>query len=91
MRAKAALWVRVIGVVTSPFAAEQETGKKPAALTTEDSEIPVEQLELILKALTEDELLVEALGWQGLFAGQGSGNRQGGDRRSGAEMADRVL
>jgi len=62
-----ALWVLIVGAVTSSFAAEDVAAGKPAALTIGDPEVPVEELELILKAFTKDELLVEAQGWQELL------------------------
>ena len=55
------------GAATAPFAAEEGTAEKPVASTTEDSQIPVEELQLMLKAFTKDELLVEADGWQALL------------------------
>lgn len=56
-----------VGAVASSPVAEEATKETPAARTTVDPEIPVEELELILKALTKNELLVEADGWQSLL------------------------
>ena len=55
-----ALWLLAVGLCDSPIAGEEN----PAAVTTADPQIPVEELELILKAYTKDELMVEADGWQ---------------------------
>ncbi len=39
----------------------------PEPKTTSDPEVPVDQLSLLLKPLTKDQLVVEADGWQGLL------------------------
>lgn len=68
----AVLWLSpLVSVLSSPLAAEDEaktqTNEESATLTTVDPEIPVEELELLLKAFTKKELLVEADGWQTLL------------------------
>jgi small conductance mechanosensitive channel len=61
------LWVLFVGMVTTPSAAVDESEDKPSAVTMEDPSVPAEELELMLKAFTKDELLVEADGWQRLL------------------------
>lgn len=60
-------WALLAGFVSVPFAAEEEAEKTPQAVTTSDPEIPVEELALLLKPLTKEELLVEADAWQALL------------------------
>jgi small conductance mechanosensitive channel len=54
----------LFGPIFSPLAAEGEGEKQPAAVTLADPQIPVDELALILKPLTKEELLVEADAWQ---------------------------
>ncbi|MEA3277307.1 MAG: mechanosensitive ion channel [Pseudomonadota bacterium] len=63
----AALWVLLIGTVFTVSAAEDSAQEPPAALTTADPGIPVDELVLWLKPLTKDELLVEADAWLALL------------------------
>jgi small conductance mechanosensitive channel len=65
--ALSALLVLAAFTSLSPVVADEEAEKRSAALTTADPEIPVEELELILKAFTKEELLVKADGWQKLL------------------------
>jgi len=58
----AALWALLALAASAPFAAEEESPPQP--VTTADPEIPVDELALLLKPLTKDELLVEADGWR---------------------------
>ncbi|MEN8199258.1 MAG: mechanosensitive ion channel domain-containing protein [Thermodesulfobacteriota bacterium] len=51
------------GIIT--FAADTAE-EKPQAKTIIDPDIPVDELQLILKPFTKDELLIEAEGWQAL-------------------------
>jgi len=60
-------WALLVSFITDPFAAEEETQESPQAVTTSDPEIPVEELSLLLKPLTKDELLIEADAWQVLL------------------------
>jgi small conductance mechanosensitive channel len=53
--------------VSALFAAEQRAAPAPHPVTTADPEIPVDELALLLKPLTKDELLVEADAWQALL------------------------
>ena len=62
-----ALWVLLSSALTTPFAADDSAATEPAAVTTADPEIPAEELELLVKAFTKDELLVEADAWQALL------------------------
>lgn len=62
-----AIGVFISGHFTLLFAAEDGVVDKPSAVTTEDPTIPVEELALLLKAFTKEELLVEAEGWQNLL------------------------
>ncbi len=39
----------------------------PAPVTTSDAEVPLDQLQLLLKPLTQEELTTEADGWRGLL------------------------
>ncbi|MHC4677184.1 MAG: mechanosensitive ion channel family protein [Planctomycetota bacterium] len=53
-------------VAASPFIPvcfSQETEQESVAMTTSDPQIPVEDLELLLKPLTKDELTIEAEAW----------------------------
>jgi small conductance mechanosensitive channel len=54
----------LFGPIFSPLAAEGEGKEPPAATTIGDPQIPVDELELMLKPLTKGELLVEAAAWQ---------------------------
>ncbi len=47
--------------------AEAAAKEPPAPMTTANPEIPVDQLQLMLKPLTQEELVVEADGWRGLL------------------------
>jgi small conductance mechanosensitive channel len=58
-----AIGVFIAGIFTSLFAAQDE----PSAVSTEDPTVPVEELALLLKAFTKEELLVEAKEWQSLL------------------------
>jgi len=44
----------------------EEDAPAPAPVTTEDPSIPVDELDLLLKPLTKEQLLIEAEAWQGL-------------------------
>ncbi len=57
----------LVGSVSVSSAAEDEAAQKPQAVTTEAPDIPVEELALLLKPLTKDDLLVEADAWQALL------------------------
>ena len=70
----------LFGPVFSLQAAEGEGKEQPAATTIEDPQIPVDELELMLKPLTKEELLVEAAAWQQLL-------RQKAEEIAGAEIA----
>jgi small conductance mechanosensitive channel len=48
-------------------AESEASGNQATAKTTADPCIPVDELELLLKPLTKDELVVEAQGWIGLL------------------------
>ena len=45
----------------------QKPTEKPAAVTTSDPQIPVENLDLLVKPLTKEELAVEADAWRDLL------------------------
>lgn len=62
----------LIFVVSAPFAAEAEAPPAQPTTTSEPS-IPVDELALLLKPLTKDELLVEAAGWQALLKAKAEG------------------
>ncbi|MDJ0732871.1 MAG: mechanosensitive ion channel [Nostocaceae cyanobacterium] len=49
--------------ITPVQSQESKTPSKPAAITAKDSKIPVDELELMLKPLTKDELEIEAASW----------------------------
>jgi hypothetical protein len=66
----ALFWALLVGFVSVSLAAEEEAQDAPEAVTTADAEIPFEELALLLKPLTKDELLVEADGWQALLQGK---------------------
>ncbi len=55
------------GAVSVSIAVAGEVAKTPQAVTTVDPDIPVDELALLLKPLTKDELLVEANAWQALL------------------------
>ena len=57
----AGMWLGL--VTTSVYAAESVH----PAVTTADAKVDVDQLRLMLKPLTQEELVVEADGWQGLL------------------------
>jgi small conductance mechanosensitive channel len=59
-------WALLVSFVSASIAAEEEAQDAPEAVTTADAEIPVEELALLLKPLTKDELLVEADAWQAM-------------------------
>ncbi len=65
-----AFWTLLALLVSASFAAEEGTQDPPQAVTTADPDIPADELALLLKPLTKDELLVEAEGWQGLLKEQ---------------------
>ncbi|WP_293154270.1 mechanosensitive ion channel family protein [Okeania sp. SIO2C9] len=48
-------------------ASSQESETEITAITTEEPEIPVDELKLLLKPLTQEELEVEAKAWQNLL------------------------
>ncbi len=55
-------------VWVSPVSSQEtETSATIAAITTEEPEIPVDELKLLLKPLTQEELEVEAKAWQDLL------------------------
>jgi small conductance mechanosensitive channel len=60
-------WALLFGLFSASIASEEEAQDAPEAVTTADAEIPVEELALLLKPLTKDELLVEADAWQALL------------------------
>jgi hypothetical protein len=60
-------WALLVSLVTAPFGAEEKPQEAPQAVTTADPEIPIEELTLLLKPLTKDELLIEADAWQVLL------------------------
>jgi small conductance mechanosensitive channel len=64
----AALGALLALTAPAPFAAEEAAPPQP--VTTADPDIPVDELALLLKPLTKDELLVEADGWQSLVKEQ---------------------
>ncbi len=51
----------------SPVEEKANDEPPPEPKTTSDPEVPVDQLALLLKPLTKDQLVVEADGWQGLL------------------------
>ncbi|MGB5833034.1 MAG: mechanosensitive ion channel family protein [Thiohalocapsa sp.] len=51
----------------SSMAAQAGDEPPPEPVTIEDSSVPVEELELLLKPLTKSQLLIEADAWQGLL------------------------
>ena len=53
--------------ISAAWAQAQDTAKDPAPTTTADPDIPVEHLELLVKPLTKEELVVEADGWRDLL------------------------
>ncbi len=55
-----------LAVSLTPSAARAQDAKAPQAVTTGDPTIPVDELELLLKPLTKDELIVEADAWRDL-------------------------
>jgi small conductance mechanosensitive channel len=61
------LFALLIGSVSVSAEAEGDEAPPPQAVTTEDPSIPVEELALLLKPLTKDELFVEAGAWQMLL------------------------
>ena len=56
-------------LVWSPLYAEEKTkqGPPPEPVTISDPSIPVDELELLVKPLTAEELFVEADAWLGLL------------------------
>ena len=62
-----ALGISLFLGIPAALAADDGAEDKPAAVTTANPEMPVEELALLLKAFTKDELLVEADGWLGLL------------------------
>jgi small conductance mechanosensitive channel len=60
-------WAFLAGVVSVSIAAEVPAVKHRQALTTVDPDIPVDELALLLKPLTKEQLLVEANAWQALL------------------------
>jgi len=67
----AVFWALLAGFISISFAAEDEAA--PKAITTADPEVPVEDLTLLLKPLTKDELIVEAAAWQALLKERAEG------------------
>jgi small conductance mechanosensitive channel len=63
----AALSILLAGLISAPSAAEGDVGEAHQPVTTADPQIPVDELALLLKPLTREELLVEAAAWQGLL------------------------
>jgi small conductance mechanosensitive channel len=47
--------------------AENATDDRPKAVTTDDPDVPLDELELMLRPLTREELLVEAEAWRALL------------------------
>jgi len=64
----AAIWV--LSALATPVLFAAEEGPPPQPVTTADPDIPVDELALLLKPLTKNELLVEADGWQSLVKEQ---------------------
>lgn len=62
-----ALWALLAGIVPLSSVAEEDEQNAPQAVTTPDAEIPVDELALLIKPLTKQELLVEADAWQALL------------------------
>jgi small conductance mechanosensitive channel len=59
--------VCLVVLVSSLVGAAEPAGEEPPEpVTTADPQIPVDELELLLKPLTKDQLLTEADAWQGL-------------------------
>ncbi|MEE4605494.1 MAG: hypothetical protein V2J65_29720, partial [Desulfobacteraceae bacterium] len=56
-------------VTSTPLCAEEKAKQKPPPepVTIADASIPVDELELLVKPLTTDELFVEADAWLGLL------------------------
>jgi small conductance mechanosensitive channel len=57
----------LVSSVSVSSATEDEAAQTPQTVTTEDPDIPVEELALLLKSLTKDDLLIEADAWQALL------------------------
>jgi small conductance mechanosensitive channel len=60
-------WAFLAGAVSVSIAAEVPVVKHRQAVTTVDPDIPVDELALLLKPLTREQLLVEANAWQALL------------------------
>lgn len=54
------------GLVSTSLSAETEAETEPQAVTIDDTAIPTDQLELLLRPLTKDQLLIEAEAWRAL-------------------------
>jgi len=61
-----ALCLTAVFVVAIAHAADESSAPPPEPLTTSDPMIPTEELELLLKPLPKDQLLIEADAWQAL-------------------------
>ena len=60
------LCLTAVFVVAIAHAADESSAPPPEPLTTVDPMIPTEELELLLKPLPKDQLLIEADAWQAL-------------------------
>jgi len=60
------LCLTAVFVVAIAHAADESSAPPPEPLTTSDPMIPTEELELLLKPLPKDQLLIEADAWQAL-------------------------
>jgi len=58
-----ALTVLLLFMLSPPLIAEEKADAAPKSVTTENSEIPNDELDLLLGPLTKKELLIEADGW----------------------------
>ena len=63
----ATFWTVLLTVTLLVGAEAKDSAEQYSALTTQEAEIPVDELELVLKALTKQQLLVEAAAWLDLL------------------------
>lgn len=63
----ATFWTILLAATLLTGAVAKDSTEEYSALTTQEAEIPLEELELILKALTKQQLLVEAAAWLDLL------------------------
>lgn len=66
----ALLFTTILLVIQSTaFAQASDDAESPKPITTADEQIPVEELQILLKPLTKAELVVEVEGWRDLVKG----------------------